>query len=519
MILKLSSRIICLLSIPTCTGFHPCVTSVVSKPTFHPNNPSIAPGSTLLSSRTSIKDTFSNKANSSSRNPKKKKQVRSWQRSISTITGRWREQYEALKVFAEQNGHCRVPYNYPANPSLGRWVMRQRRLYRRMHEREVEEEGQSNGGDRHRTIPVKVRSSSVLTDERREALEKIGFSFKIARRSSWNTRFDELCVYRAIHGNCLVPLHSKEPGLGSWVRSQRNQYRNLLNGKPSKCSLTPERISALQAIGFVWDTQRNDLWKERFDELRDFKAVYGHCHVPINYHENRQLGAWVANQRISYKNYMAGIIGGSAHYDDGIDEDDGEMTKRGGVGMTQERIAALDSIGFVWDQSTYNWYTMYERLKMYIKDRKPLQGDGTVIKDSIDSSKLFYIPPEDVENRDLRMWISLQRREHKIYLDNKNMADNNPSSLTTRKPCTMTARRKRALDAIGFAWQARAPKDNNETVGPSVDDWAKLFEQMREKGIRKNAELTLVNVQDQVDVNKQWSEYDLLELWNMENEE
>jgi hypothetical protein len=447
----------------------------------------------------------------------KKKQVRSWERSVSTITGQWREQYEALKAYSDTFGHCRVPYNYAPNPKLARWVARQRTIYRKM---------QKNGNE---TI-TNIRRSNVLTSERIEALEKIGFSFEVPRRQSWNTRFDQLCLYRAVYGDCLVPIQYEEvPGLAPWVRNQRSQYRNLLKGKPEKCSLTPERIEALMSIGFVWDTQRRDLWKQRFDELCDFKAVYGHCRVPINYHENRQLGAWVANQRISYKNFMAGMTGGNEHYDEWKDEEIQnafQWKANGGVGLTKDKIAALNSIGFVWDQSTFNWYTMYERLKRYKEERRLLlqHSDDSVKSDgSIESSKLFFIPPEDVANRDLRIWISFQRKEHATYLLNKERGDQQIVSVDPErngvKPCTMTARRKRALDAIGFIWKVHEQKEKDTTDGPSVDDWTKLFEQMRQKGIDKNAELTLVDKQDQIDIDKEWNEDDLLELWNMEDEE
>lgn len=453
---------------------------------------------------------------------KKKKQVRSWQRSVSTITGQWREQYEALKAYSETFGHCRVPYNYAPNPKLARWVSRQRFLYRKMQ--------RSGGKETIQQSNARPRPSTMLTAERIEALEQIGFSFEVPRRQSWNTRFDQLCLYRALHGDCLVPIHYKEvPGLARWVRNQRSQYRYLLKGKPEKCFLTQERIAALKSIGFVWDTQRRDLWKQRFDELCDFKAVYGHCRVPINYHENRQLGAWVASQRISYKNFMAGTTGGNEHYDEIQDEEirnTFQWRANGGMGLTKDKIAALDSIGFVWDQATFNWYTMYERLKKYKEERQLLlqYSDETVKNEdgNIDTSKLFFVPPEDVANRDLRIWIAFQRKEHAAYLSNKEIRDNQNELDPERngiKSCTMTARRKRALDAIGFTWKVHGQKDKDTTDGPSVDDWTKLFEQMREKGINKNAELTLVDKRDQIDIIKEWNEDDLLELWNMEDEE
>lgn len=41
----------------------------------------------------------------------------------------WDERFKQLKEYKEQNRHCRVPWGYKANPQLGNWVSRQRRVY------------------------------------------------------------------------------------------------------------------------------------------------------------------------------------------------------------------------------------------------------------------------------------------------------------------------------------------------------------------------------------------------------
>lgn len=482
----------------------------------------------------------------SDKNTSSSSKTRSWTGAATTITGKWREYYLALQDFQEQHGHTRVPYNYRLDPSFGRWVHRQRALYHEMKysslNTSVDNTSSNSAG---KTAFKKMRHSTILSEERVQALKDIGFSFDSPRKRSWNKRFDDLCLYRAIHGDCLVPLNYEDiPGLGVWVRNQRTQYRNLLLGRRKQSHLSPEKIAALQSIGFVWDTQRNDQWKRRFDELVDFKEVYGHCSVPEKYHENQQLGTWVANQRTSYKNFFAG--------NSGLLESESQLmmgtcTARG---LTKEKIAALESIGFCWDQTTYNWYSMYERLKQYKQQRMQqqeesssssssssfLEEEGTT-KDGISKEKdqndkhqeddtraqqaLFHVPPEDVANRDLRLWIAVQRKEYSNYMYNKN----NPQRI--KKRTSMTPRRKRALDAINFPWSAN--KQKYATVGPTVDDWTKLFEKLREQGIDKNAkpkehwfegESLLSKNNDDWYWNKdQWTDEDLLKLWNMEDDE
>jgi hypothetical protein len=68
---------------------------------------------------------------------------------------------------------------------------------------------------------------------------------------AYSSRLEQLRQYKARHNDCLVPKEWPEnPQLGSWVASQRKQYRALLNGKPS--GLTKDRRVELESMGFVW---------------------------------------------------------------------------------------------------------------------------------------------------------------------------------------------------------------------------------------------------------------------------
>lgn len=475
-----------------------------------------------------------NKTSNSKIKAKPQKQNRKWTNSPTTITGTWRELYIELKSYVDKHGHTRVPYNYPANPRLGRWVTRQRKLYQNLHEKTPEQ-------------LASQLSSSVLTEERIAALQEIGFQFQSSRTHSWPQRYDELCLYRAIHGDCLVPLHCKDfPGLGTWVRNQRTQYRNLLlgrkqpTGKRKGAGMSPEKIKALQSVGFVWDSQREDFWKKRFDELMDFQAVYGHCFVPENYHENPQLGIWVSNQRAAYKQFVAGSIGGNSNVHVGrsiaSQKDstvDSAWRPNGGKSLTKEKIAALESIGFCWTQTTYNWFSMHERLKEYVDEQRQryLLEHAESEKD-ITLPQFFYIPPEAVQERDLRLWVVVQRHEYSSYMYNQQVDGRRMKQQTKQSPLkkrsSMTIRRINALDKIGFPWHVSNKKLNGSSSnGPSVDDWSKLFDQMREKGIDSSVRPkehwfegeSLLNIGDPNDIERDWSDVDLMDLWNMEDDD
>ena len=68
---------------------------------------------------------------------------------------------------------------------------------------------------------------------------------------AWNDRYSQLLEYKDEHKNCLVPqVYSKNKALGTWVHTQRKQYRLRSEGK--KSHLTEARIEDLSKAGFVW---------------------------------------------------------------------------------------------------------------------------------------------------------------------------------------------------------------------------------------------------------------------------
>lgn len=141
----------------------------------------------------------------------------------------------------------------------------------------------------------------------------------------WGERLEQLRAYKDTHGDCLVPDgYSANPKLARWVREQRGQFKNLRDGKPSH--MTQERMAALNELNFTWSLREKVDWKDRFEELVDYKCKHGDCLVPTNYAPNAQLGTWVANQRKHYRLMREG--------------------KRSI--MTQERIVLLERAGFQW---------------------------------------------------------------------------------------------------------------------------------------------------------------------------
>ena len=145
----------------------------------------------------------------------------------------WQMKLNSLMKFKAANGHCCVPARYSEDPKLGHWVMTQRRQYHLL----------------------KNDKKTRMTPHRIAILERVGLQWSVRKDPTdlWNSRLDELCEYKNLNGNCLVPQrYSKNPQLGTWVNTQRRHFKFLSQGKRS--CLTDERLKKLKDLGFVWST-------------------------------------------------------------------------------------------------------------------------------------------------------------------------------------------------------------------------------------------------------------------------
>ncbi|KAL9182275.1 hypothetical protein ACHAXT_012927 [Thalassiosira profunda] len=177
----------------------------------------------------------------------------------------------------------------------------------------------------------------------------------------WDEKLAELKQFKEAHGHMNVPKSKEHKQLGSFVNNQRQLYRRREKGE--KTSLTEGRIRSLEELGFAWAVKGavsehraktlQAQWEQRMQELKDYKAINGHCNVPIKTH--KELGKFVMNQRHFYK---AGISGQKNS-------------------LTPERINDLEEIGFVWnlkgkksDEGKYlnneeKWQRNFEELKRF----------------------------------------------------------------------------------------------------------------------------------------------------------
>jgi hypothetical protein len=133
------------------------------------------------------------------------------------LHAKWNKFFKQLEDYKAENGHC----NYPTmNGSLGRWISRQRTLYR----------------------------SKKLKTDRYEKLVSIGFMFEDATAlefrgkldQQWDDMYNRLVEHKESKGHCFdVPENLP---LGKWLYRQRWLYRHG--------NLRKDRAEKLLAIGF-----------------------------------------------------------------------------------------------------------------------------------------------------------------------------------------------------------------------------------------------------------------------------
>ena len=143
-------------------------------------------------------------------------------------------------------------------------------------------------------------------------------------------------------------------------------------------------------------------WTEKYEELIEFRNRLGHCLVPNHFDENPTLAQWVKRQRSQYKLKLLG--------------------KRST--MSDERVQALEDVGFVWDSHSAAWDERLDELIHY----KDVNGHCNV-------------PSRYADNRQLAIWVKRQRRQYKFHCEGK--------------PSSMTQERIETLDALGFQWDMR----------------------------------------------------------------
>jgi Helicase associated domain len=95
----------------------------------------------------------------------------------------WVRNFEHLKQFRKEHGHCMVPRTFIDVPNLCHWVTDQRRQLKNL----------------------KSGKPSTMTKDRQRLLDEVGFVWQVRNRTTWDIRFAELIEFKEQKGSTVVP--------------------------------------------------------------------------------------------------------------------------------------------------------------------------------------------------------------------------------------------------------------------------------------------------------------------------
>ncbi len=190
---------------------------------------------------------------------------------------------------------------------------------------------------------------------------------------TWEEMYGHARAYYETHGDLNVPTNFRTDdgyALGVWILTQRAVRKGLQRG-----ALSEERIRLLDEIGMLWSVREQDRWPEYFAAAKAYAQEYGHLCVPNAYvaPDGVKLGKWLGTLKV--------------------------QRKRGGKGryLTQQRIAALNRLGMVWDMDEFQWERKFQVAQKYFQEHGNLEvptryetSDGTHLGVWIQSVRRDY---------------------------------------------------------------------------------------------------------------------------------
>jgi hypothetical protein len=183
----------------------------------------------------------------------------------------WATSVAAVRDYATENGHARVPQRYcsPTGHGTGHWVSKRRGDY-------------AAGG---------------LTPDQIAELEALPGWVWNPHDEQWSAGLAAVHAYAAENGHARVPARYVSPDghrTGNWVGTRRRDY--------AAGGLTPDRIAELEAIpGWSWN-MFDEKWYSGLAAVRAHATENGHANVPQRYvsSDGHKTGRWVRSRRGDY---------------------------------------------------------------------------------------------------------------------------------------------------------------------------------------------------------------------------
>ena len=304
-----------------------------------------------------------------------------WVSKHYTTRSSFEERIEQLTAFKEAHGHCRVSEKVDKN--LATFCMHIRTARRDPEKRGV-----------------------LISEEKIKALDELGFEWNAQQRGLssepqvFGERIEQLKAYKRVHGHVRV-TSSHDKTLASFCNDMRQARREPGTGM----AITEETTKALSDLGFEWGLQRapqqqskRTSFEECIEQMKAFKEARGHVNVTDKVDKN--LAAFCSNMRKARRN-LGTSSGGS---------------------ISEDRIRALDDLGFQWDAKQYTKTKSFEERIEQLEAFKEARG---------------HVRVTDKVDKNLATFCRNMRQAHR-----------NPGT-----GIKISEERIKALDDLGFEWK------------------------------------------------------------------
>ena len=167
--------------------------------------------------------------------------------------------------------------------------------------------------------------------------------------ASWDIMYEHAKRYFSENGDLEVPRRYRTPegySLGSWIQQQRRVHAGEIYGV-----LGEDRIRKLERIGMRWESYLDASWNRYYTAAQEYYNKHGDLRVTVRDEtaDGLKLGTWIANLRTYRKSGIRTAY------------------------LTEDRIAALDRIGMLWDVPDYLWEENYSAAMEYYREHGNLE--------------------------------------------------------------------------------------------------------------------------------------------------
>ena len=257
------------------------------------------------------------------------------------------EQFDLLKEFKEQHGHCKPG---KTDVSLNNWCSNVKYAYRSFQRgdnkgikineeriRRLEEIGFPFSAIHEDAVKASIIAaedvnsnvSDVQNGTEKDDTAKADSSGADENPVQLDQRIEALKIFKEQHGHC-----NATGGLGTWCRAVRNAHNSL---QRAGIRMEEDLLRRLEEIGFDFNPEQKSqggqpkrktskAFDVHFEALKEFKKQHGHCKPGKT---DIALNAWCSNVRYAYRSLQRG--------------------ESKGIKLDEEHIRRLEQIGFQFD--------------------------------------------------------------------------------------------------------------------------------------------------------------------------